>query len=620
MLIAPSYGADTWDINDIAVLTDPLGTESIESVSQPNRATDFLPVPYGFSAGFTRSVHWLRFTLQAPPKNKQGKREIFLEIHPPYLDDLQIYLSQSKINSGFETRRAGDLQPHATKEYPYRAFVFPIDFDDANPRTAYVRLQTTSTSVLAVRAWEPNRFIAETSREYILLGIMVGVFMAGLIANIWQGLWRHESIHRRYIIYAASVLVNIIGINGLAGEFLFPNTPFLANHWVSIAVLLSVIFGTRFYILALDIDNAPLWMRYAYYIQYIAAIISLPTPFLGFYSEAAKIIFSIISVTLIIGIIRSIQLWQQHNSNGKILLLANLLSAVGRFSAIPTLLGILPGQFQIIYSYQLTFGSLLALQLILTQRVRTIQAKLNQAKIETEITKATAQQERAEHDNQRHFLSMLTHELKTPLSVIRMRLGSKAPTLRMQRHAAQAVQDIDAIGERCAMVSRIDERSEKLQLAPCDVNKLLDDILSKQQTARAITLNLAENATSISVQSDPVFLRTILSNLIDNAVKYSPPKGIIKINLALGVNNSTTQVGNSKYNGLYIKIENDIGVAGVPDPAYIFEKYYRAPGAHQQSGTGLGLYIGKALTEQLGGTINCQPQVGLIIFTLWLPF
>src|SRR5699024_5719013 len=87
LLTLPSHAADAWAIDDLAVLTDAHGSESIDTVSQPGRASDFRPVPAGFSAGFTRAVHWLRFTLRAPPQNAKGLRELLLEIHPPYLDD-----------------------------------------------------------------------------------------------------------------------------------------------------------------------------------------------------------------------------------------------------------------------------------------------------------------------------------------------------------------------------------------------------------------------------------------------------------------------------------------------------------------------------------------------------
>lgn len=82
LLAMPSHAADAWTIDDIAVLTDPSGIETIDSVNQASRSAELKPFPHGFSAGFTRSVHWIRFALNAPPENEQGIREVLLEIHP----------------------------------------------------------------------------------------------------------------------------------------------------------------------------------------------------------------------------------------------------------------------------------------------------------------------------------------------------------------------------------------------------------------------------------------------------------------------------------------------------------------------------------------------------------
>lgn len=55
-----------WPIADLAVLVDPAGTETIESVSRAERAGEFITIPHGFSGGYTRKVHWLRFRLNPP--------------------------------------------------------------------------------------------------------------------------------------------------------------------------------------------------------------------------------------------------------------------------------------------------------------------------------------------------------------------------------------------------------------------------------------------------------------------------------------------------------------------------------------------------------------------------
>lgn len=493
-----------------------------------------------------------------------------LEIHPPYLDNLQIYLSQPQAGGAFEVRYGGDLQPQSAKEYAYRGFVYRVVFADERPRNVYVRLQTASSSVLIAKAWEPRQFFAKISREYALFGLLLGLVVTGILANLWHGLWRREEIYRRYIAYLLATLFNLLGINGLAGEFLLPEVQFWADHWVPLGIIFVVIFGVRFYALALDIAHAAPWMRWIYRIQLWLAIACLPAPFLGFYPEAIQILLSFVLVMMVTGAWRSIQLWHQGNDNGKILLLAHLFGLSGNLSAIPALFGLLPGKFWLIYGFQLrSVGTLLVLQLMLAKHVRAMQAQLTQASVDIEIAKTKAQQERAERDHQRHFLSMLTHELKTPLFIIRLRLGAASPTQRMQAHAERAVEDIDAIVERCAMVSRIEDQTGALQPVPCAMDQLLSEIGTQQQVTERVTVELAEGVIATPVPSDPLLLRSILGNLIDNAIKYSPPGDPVYVTVAL-----SPQSGRD---GMCIRVDNAPAKAGMPDPAKAFEKYYRAP-------------------------------------------
>lgn len=615
-IATPGHAASPWQIDDLAVLVDQQGSERIESISQPSRSADFEPVPSGFSAGYTRSVHWLRFTLQAPPPDAQGRRETLLEIQPPYVDDLQIYLSQPQGAGRFDFWQGGDIYPQSTKQYPFRGFVYRIVFEDDNPRTAYVRLQTLSNSVLMVRAWNPEQFRVQSAREYAFLGVLFGLLAAGLAANLWQGLWRREEIYRRYIAFLLATLFNLLGINGLVGELVFPEVPFWANHSVPLGLVCVVIFGTRFYMLALDIAHAAPWMRRVYRTQLGLAVLCLPSPFLDLYPEAIKVLLSFVLLTMLTGTWRIVQLWQQQNENAKPLLLTHLFILGGNLLGIPTLFGLLPGHFWLVYGFQFrSVATLLVLQLMLAKNMRSMQTKLGQASANIAIAQQLAQQQRAEHERQQQFLSMLTHELKTPLSIIRMRLGATAPTERMQAHAFQAVKDIDAIVERVAMASQIDEVASQPCRAPCRVNEILDEILVQQQPKQPVHVQITDNVLAAAFQSDCLLLRTILGNLIDNAVKYSPSEGTVQIAVALSLEANSKGV----CKGVRIRIDNAPTKAGLPDHGRVFEKYYRTPGAHQQSGSGLGLYIARALAMQLGGMLRYRPLANRVIFELWLP-
>ena len=245
-----------------------------------------------------------------------------------------------------------------------------------------------------------------------------------------------------------------------------------------------MIFGTRFFVVALDVANAAPWVRWVYRIQLWLGVVCLPAPFSGFYPEAIQILLAFVLVTMLTGTWRIIQLWRQGNDNAKALLLVHLFILSGNFFGISTLFGVLPGHFWLLYGFQLrSIATLLILQLMLIRNASTMQAKLAQINASAEIAKTIAQKERTEREHQRHFLSMLTHELKTPLSIIRLRLGAGLPTPKMQAHAERAVEDIDAIVGRCAMVSQLEDQAGQLQLIPCNLSELVSEILAQQRVA-----------------------------------------------------------------------------------------------------------------------------------------
>lgn len=222
-----------------------------------------------------------------------------------------------------------------------------------------------------------------------------------------------------------------------------------------------------------------------------------------------------------------------------------------------------------------------------------------------------AMHEQAEREHQRRFLAMLIHELKTPLSIIRMRLGSQKPSANMQKHALGAIADMDGIIERVALTSRIEDQSLQQQALPCWPATMLEELLAQTHQAARVQLDKPADADALLLHTDPQLLRTAMTNLLDNALKYAAPAAKVHVTLA-----SQTRADRP---GVRICVENPIGPAGAPDPAQVFVKYYRAPAARQQSGSGLGLYIVQELVRRLGGQIDYLPGAHTVCFALWLP-
>lgn len=225
-------------------------------------------------------------------------------------------------------------------------------------------------------------------------------------------------------------------------------------------------------------------------------------------------------------------------------------------------------------------------------------------------TRIIAEREQAERERQRRFLAMLTHELKTPLSVISMCLGTAQPSPRMQGHAQNAIQDINAIIERVALTTRIEDQSLTRQIEDCRLDELLAGLIGPLDQKDRVLLELADELAASRLVTDPLLLRTALGNLLDNALKYGPAGASVRL---------TVSAAPGARPALLVRVENPVGPAGRPDPRQVFEKYYRAAAAHSQSGSGLGLYIVQELAELLEGQLRYLDDRPDVCFELWLP-
>jgi two-component system sensor histidine kinase KdpD len=200
------------------------------------------------------------------------------------------------------------------------------------------------------------------------------------------------------------------------------------------------------------------------------------------------------------------------------------------------------------------------------------------------------------------LLSSLSHDLRTPLAGIR----GAADTLRSAWAALDdatredLLQSIeDDIGRMTRFLGNIMEmtRLESGEIVPRRVTIALDEVV---QAAIARVPGGAPVAVDLPAAlpplvADPSLLEQVMVNLLDNAVKYSPPGSLVRVGAGVS--------------GMSIAIEvRDEGI-GIPaeDLPHVFDSFYRAGrGDRVAPGTGLGLAIARGLTEAMGGTIAAQ--------------
>lgn len=211
-------------------------------------------------------------------------------------------------------------------------------------------------------------------------------------------------------------------------------------------------------------------------------------------------------------------------------------------------------------------------------------------------------------EEQDQFMSMLNHELKTPLSVVRIALGSEQLLREVRAHALRAIVDITSVIERCLQVDRLKHDTASLRYSKISIDELLQELTISCVAPERITLKIEDE--SLFCTSDQQMMQIVLSNLIDNACKYGAENGEIFIRAAAALRHGK--------NGIIICITNSIGAAGVPAADKVFKKYYRAVGSHAKTGSGLGLYLCKMLSIRMGAELHYLSGKNDVTFEFWV--
>jgi two-component system phosphate regulon sensor histidine kinase PhoR len=219
------------------------------------------------------------------------------------------------------------------------------------------------------------------------------------------------------------------------------------------------------------------------------------------------------------------------------------------------------------------------------------------------------------------FVANASHELKTPLSVIKVNVETLLDgAMEDEQHRVGFLEQIARQSDRLhalildlLSLARIESGDQVLDFQPVALEGVLRACVERHRPraeAHHQTLTIEAGPAGVVLWADEDAVDQVLDNLLDNALKYTPDGGEVRLRWSVNEGHGSFQVA-------------DTGI-GIPpgDLPRIFERFYRVDRARSRElgGTGLGLSIVKHLTQAMNGSVNAASELGKgSVFTVSLP-
>lgn len=596
---------------DRSVLVDPQGRWTIDEVV--NR--DFQPAPPILARGYSSSVVWLRVAV-AP----NDLSSLVAMVRPVYLDDVQVYEELDTAASGqapsWKRQVAGDRVAFRDRPRQELAYTFNLQPTPGQVKVFYVRLKTTSTQALNVTVRSLEETLDQNSLQFMLAGFYASIVAVLVILSVFrfwitsQRLWALNCV-----MQFVSLLLSFAFL-GLWAKYVTPDNGPLTDFITCVLICLhfhvvNVYYG--FFSRSFQGPRWVFWLRMAC------------VPVLGWQLwavghgqalAAMQINTQLVLFTTLLGQVdfwffkiedRPLRLMVRGMYTVQFLYLLYMmlpLMGVGQMSELHMMSALLVNLFGAVMQH-----------LVLSTRDALVYRNQKQFEARMRETQQQLEWELKRRLETSGFLSMLLHELKNPLASIRLaalnlrqdRGGLGEPQLNRLGRIQQAVEGMDAVLERCRQVDRLEQGGIRLEFEPTDMVALWTDCRASASPTERIQ---GEGPDTWVLPLEPMMFRTMLSNLLDNALAYSASGS--EIHYRMGPDPANPSFGQ-------FQLRNRPGKPGFPDEQKLFRKYYRAEAAHQRTGSGLGLYLVKQLAILCGGDLRYHRDSDWVVFELTWP-
>ena len=594
--------AKPWNIGEdipYSVLVDAKGAFTFEQAEQVLRF-DAATQQKNLSRSYSRDTFWLRFEL---PPNVFDQKDRWLELGPNFVDDIQLFFREKGADGQWQSRQTGDLF-NSVSDLDYRnpVFILPAPTVETAGYEVVIRVRSTSTVLLAATVWTPEEFLGHAARSTSFWSFYFGLAaLSSLLALVLALILR---THLLWTATAFSVAyVFVASVQGYV-DWVLPVLAIPLQHYAT-SVLILLSFAVLMW-MSSEIVNLRQHLPSAHKILMVACGVTLSLLVLiplDLYSIAIKIKTAILLIAYTLFIYSVLHIWIRDKfplstlALGISPIVCMVASLFGVFSAF----GWIPfyQEVYVIWQYALVENMLLVLA-ISVYRIR----KRQQEEFERQKLTRDLAAEREASFNQRQFMGTVSHEFRTPLAIICAALENlqlsesdvDSPRLSRYQKIERATERLIQLTDNCLTDARLSVGATALYLQPTDLMRLLSSAASLVHISDTHQLVLTVNgdpeavaACHCQVLVDSAMMRIAMSNVIDNAIKYSNG-GDIRIDCS---------VSDAKVTVLICDQGTGIGTL---EPDAIFQRYRR--GSSSKHGTGLGLFVAQQIANASGGSLK----------------
>lgn len=568
--------------------------------------------------GFSKSGYWFKTTAHNRTPEIQ---HLILSIDYPMLDQLEVYqLVHGKLLSH---HALGDLKAFASRPISNRNFLIPLTFAPQSSHELYIFIRTNSSVQLPIALWNKEIFYQRDIEQSLGLGLYFGFITIMVIYNLFLYFTIKETSYLFYVIYVSGWCLFQACMSGHAYQYLWPESPRWNDIALPVTVFATNLGGASFAIYFLSLKKSS---PYAYRLSMGIAGLStlmLIACFVMSYAITIRIgaaftVFSTIAMMII-----GIRLWRKGLKHARFYAIGWSAFLFGSALLSLTVLGVLPMTFVTEHSGKI--GSVIEVVLLsfaLADRFNMERAEKQIAQQKMEAMRFEIYKEGFRQKEQAvaaeaairakdEFLSTMSHEIRTPMNGVVgvLQLFQDTPLDAQQKELLRimngSAQTLLSIINDILDFSKIQAGKMHIESIPFNLRDLLDDIASlysmttKLNDETEFKLIISPDV-STWVVGDPVRLKQILTNYLNNAVKFTP-KGHITLRVARDDNQRIR----------FAVEDSGIGIseAGL---AKLFQGFSQtsADTARKYGGTGLGLSICKKLSELMGGEVGASSCLG----------